>query len=188
MKRVILPCFVPAVTAILLVATGCCKKSDTDDQPFKMQSSAFADNQRLADKYCYTDVSGGQNISLPFNWASPPEGTQSFALTIHDPEGGNWIHWAVFDIPATTDAIAEGASGHGMPYGCIELNNEFGTAGYGGPAPPAGSGTHRYIATLYALNTSSVGNISGFKPYAAINTLLAGKVISKATVTGTYSR
>jgi phosphatidylethanolamine-binding protein (PEBP) family uncharacterized protein len=75
-----------------------------------------------------------------------------------------------------------------MPAGIIELENEFGTPGYGGPEPPIGSGTHRYTATLYALNVATVPNLNGFKSYADLNSILDGKVIAKATITGTYSR
>jgi Raf kinase inhibitor-like YbhB/YbcL family protein len=155
---------------------------------FELQSTAFSNNQRLADKYCYTGVTGGQNISLPFNWENPPDNTQSFALIIHDPDGGNWIHWAVFNIPASCDSINENGSGINMPVGSIELDNEFETPGYGGPYPPEGTGTHRYIATLYALNVTIISNLSGFKSYADINSILNGKIIAEATITGTYSR
>jgi Raf kinase inhibitor-like YbhB/YbcL family protein len=158
------------------------------DTAFKLESSAFGNNQRLADKYCYAGVAGGQNISLPFNWVQPPDNTQSFALIIHDPDGENWIHWAVFNIPAGCNAIDEDASGTNMPAGSVELENEFGTPGYGGPEPPEGSGTHRYISTLYALNTSTINGLSGSKSYDEINAIIAGNIIDKAQITGTYSR
>jgi Raf kinase inhibitor-like YbhB/YbcL family protein len=174
--------FVSLVFSGLFVLAGCDDGGGgNSDSLFKLESSAFGNNQRLDDKYCYTGVDGGQNISLPFNWVQPPENTQSFALIIHDPEGGDWIHWAVFNIPASCNAIDEDASGTtNMPAGSVELDNEFGTSGYGGPAPPAGSGTHRYIATLYALNTSAINGLSRFKSYAEINTIIAGKIIDKA--------
>ena len=156
---------------------------------FILQSSAFKNNQRLAEKYCYTGVSGGQNISLPFSWTGAPDNTQSFALVLYDPEGGDWIHWAVFNIPPKCSSIPEKASGTAnMPAGCVELTNDFGSPGYGGPEPPPGSGTHHYIATLYALNVDSIPGLSGNKSYQEITTLLAGKVIDKAIITGTYSR
>jgi Raf kinase inhibitor-like YbhB/YbcL family protein len=178
-----------AVIGILaFVSMGCDTGSnDESNSSFKLQSSAFNNNQRLDVKYCYNGVTGGQNISLPFSWVQPPEDTQSFALIIYDPDGGNWIHWAVFNIPASSNAIAENASGSSMPSGSVELDNEFGTSGYGGPEPPAGSGTHRYIATLYALNTSTV-NINGFKNYTGLKAVLQGKIIDTASITGTYSR
>lgn len=178
-----------AVSTFLFVLSGCNDGSGGSDSAFKLQSTAFSNNQRLDDKYCHTGVSGGQNISLPFNWAQPPEDTQSFALIIYDPDGSNWIHWAVFNIPADCTSIAENASGTiNMPAGSVELDNEFRSPGYGGPEPPAGSGRHRYIATLYALNTGTIDGLSGFKSYAEINAIIKGKVIDKAAITGAYSR
>ena len=178
--------------AVTTMFSGC-KDNDKDEddnakQTFVLKSNAFSHNQRLDTKFCFTGVSGGQNISLPFNWEDLPKNIQSYALIIHDPDGGNWIHWAVFNIPANCTAIDEGASGKNMPEGSLELNNEFGTSGYGGPQPPTGSGTHRYIVTLYALNTSAITDISGFRNYATLNSLLKGKVIGSASITGTYSR
>jgi len=181
---------VVACLAVTSMFSGCQDKDNNDNAKnfFVLKSNAFSNNQRLDDKFCYTGIAGGQNISLPFNWEGSPENTQSFALIIYDPDGGNWIHWAVFNIPANCTSIAEGASGKNMPQGSLELNNEFGTSGYGGPQPPTGSGNHRYIVTLYALNTNAITDISGFKNYAAINSLLAGKIIDKASITGTYSK
>jgi Raf kinase inhibitor-like YbhB/YbcL family protein len=170
-----------------VVFMGCGDGNSSSGDTFKLQSAAFSNNQRLDTKYCYEGITGGQNISLPFHWENPPDSTQSFALIIHDPDGGNWIHWAVFNIPASCDSIIEGASRTGMmPEGSIELDNEFKTPGYGGPQPP--SGTHRYIATLYALNVTTVPNLNGFKPYQELNSILSGKVIASTAITGTYSR
>ncbi|MDR2184742.1 MAG: YbhB/YbcL family Raf kinase inhibitor-like protein [Treponema sp.] len=191
MKRTILfVLFAFLLFSSLFVLGGCDNGNgnSNSNSPFKLTSSAFKNNQRLADKYCYTGVKGGQNISLPFNWVQPPENTQSFALILYDPDGANWIHWAVFNIPVNSNSIAENASGTNMPTGSVELENEFGSSGYGGPEPPAGSGTHRYIATLYALNTTAISGLGGFKSYADISAILSGKVIDKASLTGTYSR
>lgn len=157
----------------------------TGGNTFSITSSAFKNNDRLADKYCHFS----SNISLPFEWKNVPDGVKSFALVIHDPQGGNWIHWAVFNIPNDCTSIPEGASGtNNMPKGCIELENEFYTDGYGGPEPPQGSGTHNYTVRLYALNVSSISPQNAFENYPSINGLLAGKIIGQAEIVGTYSR
>jgi len=169
------------ILASLFVLAGCSKKT------FELQSSAFKNGERIPDKYCHGNIEGRQNISIPFNWINSPNDTQSFALIIHDPDGRNWVHWAVFNIPPNCNEIIENASGNDMPMGSIELNNQFRTSGYGGPEPPRGSGTHGYIATLYALNTPEINEISGFKSFNDLNSILSGKIIAKAVITGTYS-
>jgi Raf kinase inhibitor-like YbhB/YbcL family protein len=154
---------------------------------FAITSSAFNHNDRLADKYC----NFSSNISLPFEWVYPPNDVKSFALIMHDPDGEYWIHWAVFNIPKDCGSIIEGASRtKQMPIGSIELQNEFSTAGYGGPEPPAGTGTHRYTVTLYALNVPSIGGLSSsvFRDYSGVKSLLAGKIINQVEIIGTYSR
>jgi len=179
MKRFLLTILMMLV--LLFVLTNCSKKI------FELQSNAFKYNERIPDKYCHGNVEGRQNISLPFNWINSPNDTQSFALIIYDLSGRNWIHWAVLNIPANCNEIMENASGNNMPDGSIELNNQFRTLGYGGPEPPRESGVHEYVATLYALNTPEIKEISGYKSFDDLNSILSGKIIAKAEITGTYS-
>ena len=178
------------ITGILILALLCALincGTNYGKKTFELKSGAYKSNERIPDKYCHGNIEGRQNISLPFNWINPPKDTQSYALIIHDPDGRNWIHWAVFNIPANCNEIAENASGNNMPEGSIELNNQFRTPGYGGPEPPRGSGTHRYIATLYALNTPEINDLGSYKSFTEINAILSGKIIAKAEIMGTYS-
>ena len=57
----------------------------------------------------------GLNQSPHLVWNDPPAGTQSFAITVYDPDaptGSGWWHWIVLDIPAHTRAMLAGASGY----------------------------------------------------------------------------
>jgi len=155
---------------------------------FELQSSALKNGGRIPDIYCNGYDEERQNISLPFKWVNPPNDTQSYALIIHDSSARNWLHWAVFNIPADCNEIAENASRNNMPEGSIELNNQSRTLGYGGPEPPKGSGLHRYVATLYALNTPEINDLGNYKSFSDIEMLLSGKIIAKAEITGVYSR
>jgi Raf kinase inhibitor-like YbhB/YbcL family protein len=88
----------------------------------------------------------GEDVSPALNIAGIPEGAQSLALIIDDPDapGGTWVHWVVFDIPV----------GAGIDEGSVpgkQGRNDFGKNDYGGPCPP--SGTHRYFFKVYALDT-----------------------------------
>ena len=96
-------------------------------------------------------------------WRAPPAGTQSFALSVTDPDlppefnfPRAFAHWLAHDIPADVRGLAEGVSDTAMPLGTKELNSDFVTfkipgfgRGYGGPWPP--DREHRYVFTLYAL-------------------------------------
>mgnify|MGYP005833538239 CR=1 FL=1 len=99
----------------------------------------------------------GHNISPQLSWSGAPEGTKSFALTCIDPDApmGNFIHWLVYNIPASAKGIPRGGP---LPEGATEVTNDFGKISYGGPCPP--SGTHRYFFTLYALKTEKLAGLT----------------------------
>jgi Raf kinase inhibitor-like YbhB/YbcL family protein len=115
-----------------------------------------------------TDVADGGSIALAFradggdvspqlSWSGAPEGTRSFAVTIHDPDaptGSGFWHWAVFDIPASATGLARGAGNPGgpLPDGARQLKNELRQVGYTGAEPPEGTGTHRYHVVVHAVD------------------------------------
>jgi len=159
------------------------------DQEFILTCSIVPDGGSIPTKYTYHGVQGGKNISLPLRWSGAPADTKSFALSIIDPHpvAQNWVHWFVTNIPRETTALAEGASGTAMPYPSRELNNTYGTSGYGGPEPPPGSGSHPYVITVYALNvpTLDLHSATTLKQFLGA---VQGKVIASATTTGYYER
>lgn len=155
----------------------------------QLTSAAFPDGGRIPGVYATTRA-GGENRSIPFAWSGAPEGTRSFALAIvdHAPVAHDWVHWVVLDIPKETTSIPEAASGtSAMAPGSRELDNTGGSHGYGGPAPPPGSGDHPYVATLYALSVASV-DLPAKVTAEDIDRAMAGKTLATARLTGYYSR
>jgi Raf kinase inhibitor-like YbhB/YbcL family protein len=101
----------------------------------------------------------GGNQSPALTWTAGPEGTQGYAIVMHDPDaptGVGFFHWIATDIAAGTTTLAEGASASGMPTGTVQGYTDFGGNAYGGPCPPPGS-PHRYEITVYALDTATLG-------------------------------
>jgi Raf kinase inhibitor-like YbhB/YbcL family protein len=95
----------------------------------------------------------GADRSPPLYVSSIPETARSLALICDDPDapGGTWVHWVLFNIPPNTKELKEGLPTDArLPDGSLQGVNDFGSLGYGGPAPP--SGTHRYVFSLYALD------------------------------------
>jgi Raf kinase inhibitor-like YbhB/YbcL family protein len=116
----------------------------------KLNSAAFGDGNLIPKKY----TCDGADISPPIAWESVPEGTQSFALISDDPDApvGTWVHWVMYNIPATARALPEAVPAREkLDDGARQGTNDFRRIGYGGPCPP--SGTHRYYFKLYALDT-----------------------------------
>lgn len=126
----------------------------------------------------------GKNISPPLAWQNAPLGTQSFVLIMDDPDApaGDWVHWIVFNIPATTNQLAENLSS--PPLGSKFGSNSWSKDGYGGPCPP--SGTHRYYFKLYALDTQlSLGSKTD---KSSLEQAMKGHILANAELMGKYAR
>ncbi|WP_033337757.1 YbhB/YbcL family Raf kinase inhibitor-like protein [Catenuloplanes japonicus] len=139
----------------------------------------FADAQRA-----------GKDLSPQLSWSGAPEGTQSYAVTVYDPDaptGSGFWHWAVADIPASVTSLAEGAgddTGSGIPDGAYQLPNDARLARYIGAAPPAGHGPHRYVIVVHALGTAKIGIPAEATPaYLGFN--IAGHILGRAVLTAT---
>lgn len=135
----------------------------------------------------------GQNISPQLSWSGAPSGTQSYALTVYDPDaptGSGWWHWVAINIPANVSGIARGAGkadGKSMPAGTQQIRTDFGTLGFGGACPPAGDKPHRYIFTLYALKVPKL-DVPADATAALAGFMINANVLGKATFTAYYAR
>lgn len=165
------------------------EKQIANPETLTVSSTAFADGQRLPDRFSRSVETGGSNISPPIQWEPVPAGTESIAFIMVDtaPIAGNWVHWIAINIPPDTTSITEGASLQAMPPNCVELNNSFRFKGYGGPQPPAGSGEHAYEIRVYAMNTRSL-ELGPKTSYEEFNTAVKGKAYAIGKITGTFSR
>jgi len=154
---------------------------------FQLSSDKIGEGQRIPQKY----TADGADVSPPLAWVNPPDGTLSFALICDDPDApvGTWVHWVVCNIPADARALDEAASGSGrLPAGSQEGVNDFRKTGYGGPAPPRGP-VHRYVFTLYALDTSFDSGQIGQKPTKKqLVAAMEGHILASTRLIGTYSR
>ncbi|HEY0700790.1 MAG TPA: YbhB/YbcL family Raf kinase inhibitor-like protein [Micromonospora sp.] len=100
---------------------------------------------------------GGTNASPHLAWSGFPPQTRSFAITCYDPDaptGVGFMHWAVANIPATVTSLPAGAGGPDgpMPPGSLTLPNDLRMRQYIGPNPPPGSGRHRYVFIVHAVD------------------------------------
>lgn len=133
---------------------------------------------------------GGEDRSPALHWAGAPESTQSFALTMYDPDaptGSGWWHWAVHGIPASADALPQNAGDPDarlLPAGAVTLPNEIRLARYLGAAPPAGHGDHRYYFVLSALAVDALEVPEDATP-AYLGFVLRDHIIARAVLQGT---
>lgn len=149
----------------------------------ELKSSAFTSGGAIPAQYACT----GSDKSPALTWSEPPAGTQSFALIMDDPDApaGTWVHWVLFNIPASAPGLTEGIpAGETLPDGSLQGRNSSGNLGYNGPCPP--SGTHRYFFKLYALD-----EMLGLSPGADKGELLKameGHTLGQGELMGTFSK
>jgi len=131
----------------------------------------------------------GEDLSPPLRWEDPPPGARSFALICSDPDapGGTWYHWAVYDIPVTVRGLDEGLPKSAAARGVRQAVNDFHRAGWGGPCPPKGHGTHRYRFHLLALDVASLALPTGAH-CRDVERAAASHVVAEAVLTGTFAR
>ena len=199
-----------------LIASGC---SSPEDDPqsgkaaaqeteysFQISSLSFTEirpKKRIPRRNtCY-----GENLSPPLNWSGAPSETRSFALVVEDIDhhtGIPWVHWIIYDIPASVTEITEGVptSTPELPDGSIQGLNDFKNIGYEGPCPipveiayggqhdrrareeKTGAGPHRYDFKLYALDT--VLNLESGKTKSKLLEIIEGHILSEANWLGKY--
>lgn len=127
----------------------------------------------------------GKNISPQFSWRNVPKDTNSFVLICKDPDapGKTWIHWVLFNIPATMRSLSEDQE---ITDPMKQGKNDFDKTSYGGPCPPPGHGKHRYIFTLYALDTKL--NLSSGVTLDQVRSAMKDHILAEATFIGVYER
>ena len=141
-----------------------------------LSSSAFNDSQDIPALYSCD----GQNRLPALEWVSPPQGTASFAVTVVDPDAGDFTHWVQFDIPATAAKLAEGETQIG-----VAGQNDFGGTGYGGPCPPRGTPAHHYVFTLYALDTNTL-TLSAGASRGEVESVMKSHILGQVQLIGLF--
>lgn len=123
----------------------------------------------------------GENVSPPLEWSDVPAGARTLALIVDDPDAprGLFLHWLLWNIPASENGLTEGAHGS-----ALEGRNGFGQVGYGGPCPPGG--THRYYFRLFALDTELDAPAGATRE--RVERAMQGHILDKAELMGRYQR
>ena len=148
---------------------------------FTLTSNDITDGGVLPD----AQVKARGDTSPHLKWSGAPEGTKSYAVTCYDPDaptGSGFWHWTVANIPADVTEIPAGGP---VPTGAVEGRTDYGPAGFGGAAPPPGHGPHRYIFTVFAVDTERL-DVTPDNSGAVFGFNLHFHTLAKATITATY--
>lgn len=161
---------------------------------FQLSSPTIAPDSTLNKAHVYKGYGcHGDNQSPALNWTAGPKGTQSYAITVFDPDaptGSGWWHWVVYNIGAEVSALPAGAgeaSGRYLGASARQGRNDFGDMAYGGACPPAGDHAHRYIFTVYALGVERLDVPAGTSA-AKIGDMIRAHALAQASLTAHYGR
>jgi Raf kinase inhibitor-like YbhB/YbcL family protein len=195
--------------AMVIFITGAASASA--GHALTLTSADVVQGGRIAEEQVFNGGNcNGQNVSPELAWSGAPKGTKSFAIGMLDPDAGSgfwhWAksivfsmfdpdaptragfrHWWVVNVPGDTTLLPKDAgSGKGLPAGSVQLRNDFGTIGYGGPCPPRGK-PHHYQFTVYALDVDKL-DVDRNTPSAAVDFNVRQHTLAKATLSGLYER
>lgn len=149
-------------------------------QGFTLTSPVFSEGTDIPREY----TCDGQDISPELNWMHAPQGTQSFALIVDDPDApnGTFTHWVLFNIPGNLQGLPRGSRNIGTGG-----RNDFQSDRYGGPCPPPNHGRHRYFFTLHALDVPVIDLPEGtHRP--EVEKEIAAHSIGSTQLMGIYER
>ena len=150
----------------------------------ELKSTAFAPGGAIAKKF----TCDGPDVSPALTWTEPPSGTKSFSLIMDDPDApvGTWVHWVLYELPATARELAENVpQSEELGSGARQGRNDFRKTGYGGPCPPPRPAP-RYFFKLYALDSKLNLKAGGTK--ADVEKAMQGHVLAQAELVGRYAR
>ena len=197
----------------------------------KIRSDSFANGQPIPPEFALGARDGadgfGGNRNPHLAWSDVPDGTRAFALLcidcdaptdpalvanadvdipVHHPRG-DFVHWAVADIPADVREIAAGSCSDGVTRGGKGIGRDAGGSrglndytawfagdagmggdwyGYDGPYPPPHDArVHRYFFRLFALD-APLDLPAGFTAGDVLRAM-HGHVLAEAAIHGTYS-
>jgi Raf kinase inhibitor-like YbhB/YbcL family protein len=149
----------------------------------QLTSPAFNEGGAIPAVYTCT----GDGISPELAWSGAPDGTQSFALIMDDPDapGRTWVHWVIANLPADAAGLPERVeSDAGLPGDAVQGRNSRGGNNYDGPCPPRG--THRYFFKLYALDTML--DLAAGASKEDVLAAMEGHVLAEGQLMGTYQK
>jgi Raf kinase inhibitor-like YbhB/YbcL family protein len=136
----------------------------------------------------------GGNLSPELHWAGAPAGTQSFVVTLFDPDErstpSGWWHWVLYDLPKNTASLPQGAGAEhssSLPAGALQGRTDLGEDAYHGPCPAKGDPPHRYVFTVYALNVAKLP-VPPDSSGGMVTSIVQEHLLGKAVLIAHYGR
>lgn len=141
-------------------------------------TTVFGHNENIPSIY----TCDGKDLAPELTISDVPASAKELALIVDDPDApmGTWVHWILYNIPATTTKI----DNKNLPSSIKEGMTDFGRIGWGGPCPP--NGQHRYFFKLYAID--KVLDLPVVATKKELENEIKNHIIEKAELIGLYKR
>lgn len=174
-----------ALLLVLAPLAGCTDGGPGQDAPASLSvaSATIQPGEPIPTQH----TCDGANRSPALDVTDLPEGTQTVALIVDDPDAPTaepFVHWLAWNVPASggTASLPEG----GTPSGTVEGANGADGTGYTGPCPPREDGAHTYRFTAYAVDRSLPLEEGASR--GALEDALSGHVLATGRLSATYDR
>jgi Raf kinase inhibitor-like YbhB/YbcL family protein len=131
----------------------------------------------------------GEGVSPPLSWRGVPGDAKTIVLILKDPDAphGTFIHWVVYNLPASLGGLDANVPPTGkLANGGLQGVNSLERIGYKGPCPPPGSAPHHYHFELSALDTAL--NLKPGATAAQVEAAAQGHVKAAGDLVGTFAR
>ncbi len=163
----------PATTA-RLVEPDSPELSTLPAAGFSLQLPWVDDANIPADHTC--KGSPTHDVAPRVAWTTVPAGTVELAIVLTDQTADGYVLWVMSGIDPNLGVIESGV----VPAGAVRAANSTGALGYSGPCPP--SGTHVYLAELFAIGQQL--ELSDGVPASDAIAAIEAAAIDSATVSG----
>ncbi|HUW40229.1 MAG TPA: YbhB/YbcL family Raf kinase inhibitor-like protein [Rectinemataceae bacterium] len=171
------------VVSLLVLVAGIELWAQKGVAAMKLESSAFPEGGTIPKVHSFS----ADNLSPPLSWTGVPPAAKAIALICDDPDApkpGGWVHWVVWDIPASHTSLALGLPQEAqLPDGSRQGLNDWRKVGWGGPQPP--SGVHHYVFRIFALDRL----LGSGRTYTRDELLKAmqGHILAQGELIGTFA-
>ncbi len=173
--------YVVVVVTMILFLVGC---DDDEAYPqFSVTSMAFSDGETIPKRH----TCDGDEISPPLRFKDVPEGTESFAIILEDPDAPvpPFIHWLTWGILGKETFLAEDQNTN-VREGVLMGTNSAEQVSYFGPCPPDTDGSHHYHFNVYALDEKL--SLEEGADKAALVSAMKGHILGEGKLMGLYNR
>lgn len=147
LQRWIAACFAAAFVLGLCSCHPSTRQPGEVSMAMTVTSTAFSQGSPIPVAF----TGQGADVSPDLAWSGSPAATRSYVLICEDPDapGGTWVHWTMWNIPASTSGLPSGVARNAhLNDGSVQGITSFGGHGYGGAAATEGSGSSLLLSRL----------------------------------------